>query len=76
VPVQGSFVENDHVIEALAANRADDTFNVCSLPWRSRRAQYLPHSQLCQLLAQLGSEYSVPVPKQIFRRLIKWKRLA
>ena len=30
-PVQGSFVENDHVIEALAPNRADDAFHVSSL---------------------------------------------
>ena len=32
MPVQASFVENDHVIEALTTNRADDTFHVSSLP--------------------------------------------
>ena len=32
VPVQGSLVENDDVVGALAANRADDALHVRSLP--------------------------------------------
>ena len=36
MPVQGSFVEHDHMILALAANRANDTFYVGSLPGRAR----------------------------------------
>ena len=39
VPVQCSLVENDDVVEALAANRADDAFHVGTLPRRSRRRQ-------------------------------------
>jgi hypothetical protein len=35
VPVQGSLVENDHVIEALAPNRADEAFHISS--WRNIR---------------------------------------
>jgi hypothetical protein len=43
VPVQGSLVENDHVVEALAANRADDAFHVGTLP----RGSLLINSAVC-----------------------------
>ena len=31
----------DHVIEALAAQGADDAFHVGTLPWRSRRGEHV-----------------------------------
>ena len=33
VAEQVTFTEDDHVIQALAANRADHAFDVCALPW-------------------------------------------
>jgi len=38
VPVEASFIEHDHVVQAFATNRADDPFDIGSLPrgtWRS-----------------------------------------
>src|SRR5260370_15308447 len=45
VPVQGGLVENDHVVEALAANRADHSFHGGTLPRGSRGRQNVRHSQ-------------------------------
>ena len=73
--VKGSFVENDHMIEALATNRPDHAFHVGSLPWRSGCRQHFLDSQICNLLSQLGPEYSVPVTEQIFGHLVEWKCL-
>jgi predicted Zn-dependent protease len=39
--VQASFVEHDHVIQALAANGADHPFDICLLPGRAWRRQDL-----------------------------------
>ena len=39
MPVQRSLVENDHVVEALATNRADDALHVGPLPRGSGRRQ-------------------------------------
>src|SRR5215469_10344114 len=75
VAVQGSLVENDHVIEALAANRPDDAFHVSALPWRSRRAERLFRSQSGHLPAELGSKDPVLVTEQILRRLVEGKCL-
>ena len=38
VPVQAAFVEHDQVIQAFAAERADDPLDVSTLPRRTRRA--------------------------------------
>lgn len=38
VPVEASFIEHDHVVQAFATNRADNPFDIGSLPrgtWRS-----------------------------------------
>ena len=39
--VQPSRVQHDHMIEALAPDRADDSLHVGVLPRRSRRRSYL-----------------------------------
>ena len=38
---QVTLVEDDDVIEAFAADRADDAFDIGVLPWRSRRGDDL-----------------------------------
>ncbi len=45
VPIQTGLVENDDVVQALAANGADDALHVGALPRRSRRRQHFlnPH---------------------------------
>jgi hypothetical protein len=35
--VEAALIEDDHVIQALAANRSDDAFDVPSLPGRTWR---------------------------------------
>ena len=75
MPTQGSLVENDHVIEALAANRPDDAFHVSALPRRSWRPKYLLRSQIGHLLAELASKDPIPITEQILRRLVERKGL-
>jgi hypothetical protein len=75
VPVQRSLVEDDHVIEALAANRADDAFHVGSLPWRARRRKDFLDSHGFDTLRKLTAEDAVVVPQQVTRDLLKGKGL-
>jgi hypothetical protein len=75
VSIQRSLVENDHVVEALATNRADDALHVRSLPRRARRRQnfFDPNDFLC---AKLAAEDAVAVLQQVPRDLFKRKSLA
>ena len=72
MPIQAGLVEND-VVEALAANRADEAFHVSSLPWRSRRREHLLDPQIYNLLAELAAKYAIPIAEQILWRLIERK---
>jgi hypothetical protein len=75
VPVQGSLVENDHVVKTLAANRTDDAFYLGTLPRRSRRRQNFLDSYGFHICRQLTTVDSVAVPKQVTRDLLKRKGL-
>ena len=65
VPVQGGLMENNHVIEALAAKGADDAFHVGTLPRGSRCRQNFLDSHGFHILPKLTAEDPVAVPKQV-----------
>ena len=75
MPVQGGLVENDYVVEALAAHRTDDAFHVGTLPRGSRRRQNFLDSHVFHIFRKLTAEDPVPVAKQVTRDLLKGKGL-
>ena len=75
MPVQRSLVENDHVVEALAANRADHAFHVGTLPRGSRCRQNFLDSHSVYIFRKLIAEDPVAVSKQVTRNLLKGKCL-
>ena len=62
---QISLVQHDHVIEALAANGADNPFNIRTLPRRARRRQYLLDAHGLNLVDEALREGPVAVTKEI-----------
>src|SRR6266851_2454080 len=59
------------MVEALAANRADDALHVGSLPRRARRRQNFLDSHGFHILAKLSAEDAVAVPQEVPRDLFK-----
>ena len=69
VLVQASFIEHNHMIEALTTYGADHAFNVGALPWRARRRQHLFDSHGLDLFNEFAAEDPVAIPQQILWRL-------
>ena len=61
-------VEDNHVIETLAANAADDPFDVRALPRRARRRQDLLDAEPCDAPAEVPAVDLVAIPYQVTRR--------
>src|SRR5207249_7808314 len=72
-PTQRRFVEDDHVIEAFAADRTDHTFNIGALPGRSRRGKDLSNIHRPKLLLKGKAVNSITITQQIPRRGIEGK---
>ena len=60
--VQESFVEHDHVIQTLAAYRADDALDVRSLPWRTGRRKHFLDAHIPDLFHEVVAENPIPIP--------------
>src|SRR5260370_19687984 len=71
VRIQTGLVENDHVVDALAPNRTDHSFDVGPLPRRTRRREHFFDAQMPDLLGEIGSEDAIPIAQQISRHLLK-----
>ena len=63
VSVQAALVEYDHVIQALASNRADHTFNIGTLPRRPRDRKYLFDAHGLHLVNEVLPEDPIAVPQ-------------
>jgi hypothetical protein len=70
------FAQNDHVVEALAANRPDDALDVRILPGGSWGSADAGHPERVDGVAEGGVEDRVPVVQQVARRDAPRKRLA
>jgi len=75
VLVQGSFVEDDQVIQTLAANRTNDPLDLRTLLRHSGRSQHFLNAKLLQLLRETRTEDPVPVAQQILRGSAPWESL-
>lgn len=59
------FVEHDHMIETLAAERADDPFGVGILPRRSRGGDHRFDAQVLDALLDVDTEYRIAVAEKV-----------
>ena len=60
-PFEMAVVIDDHVIEALAADRADQSFYVWILPRRARSDEHFFNSEATYTAAKLGAKDFVAV---------------
>ena len=58
---------DDHVIQAFAPDRANHAFDVGALPGRAGCRQHLRHPTRRDLIHEVATEDTVPVPQQIAR---------
>src|SRR5262249_42579511 len=63
--MQTGFTEYDHVIQALAPNRADHPLDVSSLPGRSRCREHLFDTHRLHLLHKVRPEDPIAIAQQI-----------
>ena len=68
-------VENDHVIETLAANGADNPFDERTLPRRTGRRQNLVDTKSRDAAVEVPAVDSISVPYQVPRRRVPWKSI-
>jgi hypothetical protein len=58
--MQRRFIDDDHMVQTLAANRANDRLDVRTLPRHSWRSQYFPNARLLNL-GEIRTEDEVAV---------------
>ena len=66
-------VEDDHVVETLAANATLEPFNVRALPRRARRRENLLDTDSGDATVEVPAVYLIAVPKKVTRRRIPRK---
>jgi hypothetical protein len=74
--VQRSLVEDDHMIQALAAYRADDALDVSSLPGTTGRRKHFPDAYIPDRLHKVVAENPISIPQEITRCRVPGKRIA
>src|SRR5258708_364460 len=67
---QVGFVENDDVIETLAADRADDALDIGVLPRGARSGDDLVDPHRPDTIAEALAIRGISVPQQVARRLV------
>jgi len=72
---QRGFADDDHMIQALAPDRADDPLDVGPLPGRPRCAEHFLDAEFLDLLGEVVAEDAVAVPQEIAWRGIPRKGL-
>ena len=70
------FAENDHVVQTLAANAADQAFGERILPGRLRGNEHLLDAHAGDATPEALTVAAVAIPDEKARRLVKGKRLA
>src|SRR6266436_4746753 len=73
---QVGFVENDDVIETLAADRADDALDIGVLPRGARCGDDLVDPHRPDTIAEALAIRGIPVPQQVARRRVPRESLS
>src|SRR4030081_1574316 len=74
-PAQMRFAKHDHVVETLAADRADESLNVSILPGRSGCDRMVPNADCADPLQEDWTVRGVSIPNKISRRVVPRERL-
>jgi hypothetical protein len=74
--VECCFVEDDHMIQALAPDGADHALNVRSLARRSRCGKNLLDAYVPHLSGEIVTKDSVPISQQIMSCRVPGERIA
>src|SRR5436309_12808442 len=64
---QMSLAEHDHMIEALASDRADQSFSVTVLPWRSRRCRSVANDHRAEATGKCLAGDAVVITNEVVR---------
>src|SRR5437773_7325792 len=70
---QPSFIQDDDVVQALAANRADQALDIGILPRRSRSREDFANAQPPGRFVEFLSVARVAIAKQIAGRTVPWE---
>src|SRR6188472_2256582 len=62
--------EDDHMIEALASDRADESFAIAVLPWRSRRCRSVANAHRSDAARKCLAVDPVPITDEIVWRAL------
>lgn len=71
--IQAPFTEHDYVVQALAADGADDPFDISPLPRRTRCRQHLVDPHGFDLVHEIFPEDPVAIAQQIAGRGVPGK---
>src|ERR1700674_4158834 len=66
-------VQNDDMIEAVAAQSSDESLHEWVLPWTSRCAEDLLDPHAVKPLLKRPTVDRVTIAKQVFRRAVPWE---
>ena len=64
-PFQMPLVDHDHVVEAFAADRPDQSLDVRALPGASGSGEHLLEAHVADALPERGAVDSVSIPQQV-----------
>src|ERR1019366_3674569 len=67
---QVRFTEHDHVVQALPADRADESFNIGIFPRWSECDLSIPNAHGSQALHEDWPVRGVPIPDEVSRRMV------
>src|SRR6476659_3059784 len=67
---QMTLAEHDHMIEAFASDRADQSFGIAVLPWRSRRCRSIANAHRSNAARKRLAIDAVPITNQVSRRWV------
>lgn len=70
-----TFAEDDHVVQALPPDRADESLCIRILPRRPWRRRMVTDAHCPEPLPDDFAIGCVPVPDQVSRRVVPWERL-
>src|SRR3954452_14443102 len=62
--------EDDHMIKALASDRADQSFGIAVLPWRSRRCRSVANAHRSDAARKCLSVDTVPITDETVWRVL------
>jgi hypothetical protein len=76
VPPKTLCIEHDHMVQALASDRANDPFDVSALLRRARCRKHLLDAHRLDLVDKVLPEDPIAIPQQKLRRCLPRKRFA